>query len=201
MRKYWTKEEAEELQRLYPTTTGKDLALRFGCNVQQIYNRANKMGLHKNLDFLHQYYRENFKGNKATQFKKGMKSWNKGQKGLQIGGLETQFKKGRLPHNTKPIGYRSMRDGYWVERTEKGFEFVHVLIWKQHYGDIPKGLFVVFKDRNQQNIVIENLELINRAENMRRNSVQNLPKEILEVIHIKKSITRKINQIEKNGTK
>jgi hypothetical protein len=36
---------------------------------------------------------------------------------------------------------------------------------------------------------------------MRRNSVQNLPKEILEVIHIKKSITRKINQIEKNGTK
>jgi hypothetical protein len=60
---------------------------------------------------------------------------------------------------------------------------------------------VVFKDRNQQNIVIENLELIDRAENMRRNSVQNLPKEILEVIHIKKSITRKINQIEKNGTK
>jgi len=115
--------------------------------------------------------------------------------------LETQFKKGRLPHNTKPIGYRSMRDGYWVERTEKGFEFVHVLIWKQHYGDIPKGLFIVFKDRNQQNLVIENLELIDRAENMRRNSVQNLPKEILEVIHIKKSITRKINQIEKNGTK
>jgi hypothetical protein len=60
---------------------------------------------------------------------------------------------------------------------------------------------VVFKDRNQQNIVIENLELINRAENMRRNSVQNLPKEILDVIHIKKSITRKINQLEKNGTK
>jgi len=201
MRKYWTKEEAEELQRLYPTTTGKDLALRFGCNVQQIYNRANKMGLHKDLDFLHQYYRENFKGHQATQFKKGMKSWNKGQKGLQIGGVETQFKKGRLPHNTKPIGFRSYRDGYLVERVEKGFEFVHKLIWKQHHGDIPKGMFVVFKDRNQQNLVIENLELIDRAENMRRNSVQNLPKEILEVIHIKKSITRKINQLEKNGTK
>jgi hypothetical protein len=201
MRKYWTKEEAEELQRLYPTTTGKDLALRFGCNVQQIYNRANKMGLHKDLDFLHQYYRENFKGHKATQFKKGMKSWNKGQKGLQIGGVETQFKKGKLPHNTKPIGFRSYRDGYLVERVEKGFEFVHKLIWKQHHGDIPKGMFVVFKDRNQQNLVIENLELIDRAENMRRNSVQNLPKEILDVIHIKKSITRKINQIEKNGTK
>ena len=201
MRKYWTKEEAEELQRLYPTTTGKDLALRFGCNVQQIYNRANKMGLHKDLDFLHQYYRENFKGHQATQFKKGMKSWNKGQKGLQIGGVETQFKKGRLPHNTKPIGFRSYRDGYLVERVEKGFEFVHKLIWKQHHGEIPKGLFVVFKDRNKNNICIENLEIIDRVEHIRRNHIQNLPQELKEVVHIKKSITRKINQIEKNGTK
>jgi hypothetical protein len=201
MRKYWTKKEAEELQRLYPTTTGKDLALRFGCNVQQIYNRANKMGLHKDLDFLHQYYRENFKGHQATQFKKGMKSWNKGQKGLQIGGVETQFKKGRLPHNTKPIGFRSYRDGYLVERVEKGFEFVHKLIWKQHHGEIPKGLFVVFKDRNKNNICIENLEIIDRVEHIRRNHIQNLPQELKEVVHIKKSITRKINQIEKNGTK
>lgn len=201
MRKYWTKEEAEELQRLYPTTTGKDLALRFGCNVQQIYNRANKMGLHKDIDFLHQYYRENFKGHKATQFKKGMASWNKGQKGLQIGGVETQFKKGRLPHNTKPIGFRSYRDGYLVERVEKGFEFVHKLIWKQHHGDIPPGMFVVFKDRNKNNICIENLEIIDRVENIRRNHIQNLPQELKEVVHIKKSITRKINQIEKNGTK
>jgi hypothetical protein len=201
MRKYWTKEEAEELQRLYPTTTGKDLALRFGCNVQQIYNRANKMGLHKDLDFLHQYYRENFKGNQATQFKKGMKSWNKGQKGLQIGGVETQFKKGRLPHNTKPIGFRSYRDGYLVERVEKGFEFVHKLIWKQHHGEIPMGMFVVFKDRNKNNICIENLEIIDRVEHIRRNHIQNLPPELKEVVHIKKSITRKINQIEKNGTK
>jgi hypothetical protein len=201
MRKYWTKEEAEELQRLYPTTTGKDLALRFGCNVQQIYNRANKMGLHKDLDFLHQYYRENFKGHQATQFKKGMKSWNKGQKGLQIGGVETQFKKGRLPHNTKPIGFRSYRDGYLVERVEKGFEFVHKLIWKQHHGEIPKGLFVVFKDRNKNNICIENLEIIDRVEHIRRNHIQNLPQELKEVVHLKKSITRKINQIEKNGTK
>jgi len=177
------------------------LALRFGCNVQQIYNRANKMGLHKDLDFLHQYYRENFKGHKATQFKKGMKSWNKGQKGLQIGGVETQFKKGRLPHNTKPIGFRSYRDGYLVERVEKGFEFVHKLIWKQHHGDIPKGMFVVFKDRNKNNICIENLEIIDRVEHIRRNHIQNLPPELKEVVHIKKSITRKINQIEKNGTK
>jgi hypothetical protein len=35
---------------------------------------------------------------------------------------------------------------------------------------------------------------------MLQNSIQNLPEPIKQVIHIKKSITRKINQLEKNGT-
>jgi len=35
---------------------------------------------------------------------------------------------------------------------------------------------------------------------MRRNNIKNLPEELREVLHIKKSITRKINQLEKNGT-
>jgi hypothetical protein len=201
MRKKWTKEETEEFVQLYPTTMAKDLAKRFNCSITQIYHKQQNTGVNKRTDFLHDYYKANFKGHPATQFKKGMTSWNKGTKGLQIGGKETQFKKGQTPHNTKPIGFRSYRDGYLVERVEKGFEFVHKLIWKQHHGEIPKGLFVVFKDRNKNNICIENLEIIDRVEHIRRNHIQNLPQELKEVVHIKKSITRKINQLEKNGTK
>jgi len=126
-----------------------------------------------------------------------MKAWNKGMKGLQIGGKETQFKKGQPPHNIKPIGHRSLRDGYLVERVEKGFEFVHVLLWKQHNGEIPKGMFVVFKDRNKNNITIDNLEIITRVEHMRRNHIQHLPEELKEVVHLKKSLTRKINSYGK----
>jgi hypothetical protein len=201
MTKQWSKEETEELVKLYPTTLSKDLATHFGCSIKRIYNRAKRIGLNKDQEWLMTYYKQNYKGYEHTQFKKGMKSWNKGMKGLQIGGKETQFKKGQTPHNTKPIGFRSYRDGYLVERVEKGFEFVHKLIWKQHHGDIPKGMFVVFKDRNKNNICIENLEIIDRVEHIRRNHIQNLPQELKEVVHIKKSITRKINQIEKNGTK
>jgi hypothetical protein len=80
---------------------------------------------------------------------------------------------------------------------EKGFQFVHILLWKQHNGEVPKGMFVVFKDRNKNNITIENLEVIDRVEHMRRNHVQNLPKELLEVVQIKKSLTRKINSYGK----
>jgi len=197
MRKRWSKAESEELTKLYPTTLAKDLAKHFDCNVAQIYNRANKLGLHKDQEWLISYYIENYKGHERTQFQKGMKSWNKGMKGLQIGGKETQFKKGQTPHNTKPIGYRSFRDGYLVERVEKGFEFVHVLLWKQHNGEIPKGMFVVFKDRNKNNITIDNLEIITRVEHMRRNHIQNLPEELKEVVHLKKSLTRQINSYGK----
>jgi len=197
MRKRWSKDEREELTKLYPTTLAKDLAKHFDCNVAQIYNRANKLGLHKDQEWLISYYIENYKGHERTQFQKGMKSWNKGMKGLQIGGKETQFKKGQTPHNTKPIGYRSFRDGYLVERVEKGFEFVHVLLWKQHNGEIPKGMFVVFKDRNKNNITIDNLEIITRVEHMRRNHIQNLPEELKEVVHLKKSLTRQINSYGK----
>lgn len=197
MRKRWNKTESEELTKLYPTTLAKDLAKHFNCKVYQIYNRANKLGLHKDQEWLMSYYKENYKGHEHTQFQKGIKAWNKGMKGLQIGGVETQFKKGQTPHNTKPIGYRSFRDGYLVEKVEKGFEFVHVLLWKQHNGEIPKGMFVVFKDKNKNNIHIDNLEIIIRVEHMRRNHIQNLPKELKEVIQLKKSLTRKINSYGK----
>ena len=200
MRKRWTEAETDELVKLYPTTLAKDLATHFGCSIKQIYNRAKRIDLKKDQKWLMNYYKENYKGYERTQFKKGMKSWNKGIKGLQIGGKETQFKKGQTPHNTKPIGHRSTRDGYLVEKTENGFEFVHVLLYKQHHGEIPSGKFVRFIDGNRQNICVDNLMLIDRKAHMLQNSIQNLPEPIKQVIHIKKSITRKINQLEKNGT-
>jgi len=50
MRKRWTKDESDELVRLYPTTLSKDLETTFNCKINQIYNRANKMGLHKDKE-------------------------------------------------------------------------------------------------------------------------------------------------------
>jgi hypothetical protein len=186
------------LRKIYANTITADLAKQFNCTVKQIYNKAKRLDLSKSLHYLQNYGGRIKETNIATQFKKGHKSWNKGLKGLHMGGVQTQFKAGGLPHNTKPIGYRSTRDGYQVEKTEKGFEFLHWLLWRQHNGEIPKGMFVVFKDRNRLNVCIENLELIDRSENMRRNHIQNLPAELRAVIHIKKQITRKINQ---HGTK
>jgi hypothetical protein len=197
MRKYWTTEEVDIFVKIYPHTITNEMAVQFNCTMSQVYNKATKLELKKTPEYLAINGGRIKESNIHTQFRKGQKAWNKGMKGLHIGGVETQFKKGHQPHNTKQIGFRSLRDGYLVERIEVGFEFVHKLLWKQHHGEIPPGMFVVFKDRNKQNICIENLEVIDRVEHIRRNHIQNLPPELKEVIHIKKQITRKINSYGK----
>ena len=78
---------------------------------------------------------------------------------------------------------------------------VHVLLWERVNGKVPKGKILKFKDGNRQNICIENLEVIDRTELMRRNSIQNLPQQLLDVVRLKASLTRKINSYGKEQNK
>ena len=51
--------------------------------------------------------------------------------------------------------------GYRItSRKEKNHkQFVHILVWKEHYGEIPSNAYVIFKDGNKKNFDISNLEL------------------------------------------
>ena len=89
---------------------------------------------------------------------------------------ETQYKKGNLPHNTKPIGYeRISKEGYIevkiaMRRSDTGnknnFVAKHRLIWEQANGPIPKDCKVIFLDGNKRNFALENLALVTNAENL-----------------------------------
>lgn len=110
-------------------------------------------------------------------FPKGNVPFNKGRKGECAAGCEkTQFRKGNLPANTKPIGYeRISKDGY-VEvkikmrpsRPDRNDNFVpkHRLIWEQAHGPIPDGYVVIFKDGDRQNFDLPNLALVSMAERL-----------------------------------
>ncbi len=107
------------------------------------------------------------------RFEKGQVSWNKGRK-FPGTGSSTKFKTGNIPPKAHPMGHRFKdKDGYWVikvrERTKdsinrRTWEYEHQLLWIKHYGPVPKGHHVVFIDQNKNNITIENLMLVSRAE-------------------------------------
>jgi len=117
--------------------------------------------------------------NPATgQFIVGAIPWNKGMKGICIGGKETQFKPGNLPHNSYPqngvisVRYHN-RDGrsYKYIKLEMGkWMLYNRYIWFQHYGPIPEGYIIIHKDKDSMNCEMDNLMMITRAEHARRNA-------------------------------
>lgn len=118
--------------------------------------------------------RFNIKSGRDGRFLTGNESWNKGVKmPFNANSAKTQFKKGRLPHNTKQAGHeRTDKDGYvWISVNEKnphtGFErsYVHKHrhLWKLKNGPIPDGMVLKCMDGNKQNCKPSNWQLIDRA--------------------------------------
>ena len=110
-------------------------------------------------------------------FEKGHIPANKGTHPKTVGRMaETQYKKGNLPHNTKPIGYeRVSKDGYIevkiaMRRSDTGdknnFVPKHRLLWEKANGPIPKGCNVIFLDGDKRNFDLNNLALVTNAENL-----------------------------------
>ena len=112
-------------------------------------------------------------------FKPGGVPFNKGKKG-HMKANATSFRKGNQPHNTKHDGAESIR----VDTTGRQYRYIrlakakwvplHRHLWEQANGPVPAGYIVVFRDGNSLNCELSNLELISRAENVRRN--HNRPK-------------------------
>jgi len=206
----WTKKELALLGKLYPNKTCAVVAEKIGRSMRSCYEMAHKQGIKKSAEFLASGKAGRLDGVRGfkTRFKPGSVAWNKGMKGLDIGGKETRFKKGQRPHTWKPIGAeRITKDGYLQRKvTDTGYPpkdwvGVHILMWEAAHGKVPAGHAVVFKDKNKKNIVIENLELVSRRELMRRNTVHNLPAELVQVIRLVGAIKRKINRKEREHGK
>lgn len=114
---------------------------------------------------------------------------------------ETQFRKGNKPHTWVPVGTEQVRDGYlWRKVTDFGgrrdWKQVHVMLWEEHNGPIQDGLILCFKDGNKRNIALDNLELITRAERMRRNTIHRYPPELKDAIRVVGKLKRTIREIE-----
>ena len=199
--KPWTFEQVRLLRELYPHKRTADIVGAVGRSVHSIYRKASQIDIHKTQEFMSSEASGHFvKGSQngaRSQFQKGGVSWNKGMKGLQIGGVQTQFKHGNRPLNYLPVGSEVIRtDGY--KKTKVGdpnkWVLTHRLVWNQAGNELPVHPEILrFKDGNKLNCTIENLDVSSKKELMAANSVQTLPDDLRKVIHLHGVLTRTIN--------
>ena len=196
------------IRERYPFEPTKKIADDLGLSEGSVYNRAYAMGIKKDPVYLRStQYPPGYLGGKATQFQKGQVPPNKGQKmskDLYEKVEKTMFKKGNKPMNTQPIGTIHQRKDtggkmyQYIKLADSNWQLLNRYTWEQHNGPIPKGMVVVYKDGNYMNNDIANLLMITKKENMARNTIQRLPKELQQVMRLKCKLIKKINN---NGTK
>lgn len=124
---------------------------------------------------------------------------------------QTSFKKGNIPHNTATEGdgairirhdhkNRSGNRKYKFIRLSLGkWELLHKYMWEKENGPVPEGHCLWFKNQDSLDCRLENLELITREENMRRNTVHNLPEDLKDVLYAKGRLVKEINKHNKNN--
>ena len=170
----------------YPTTRTSEMAKVLGISENKIHQLANSRGIKKTKEYIREVHGKVVAiAGINNRFYKGQEPWNKGVKGIQIGGKETQFKKGHKPANHKPVASERIdEDGYTYIKIAEHTRWVlkHRYIYEQHHGKLEPHMIVTFRDKNISNFEIDNLEAITKVENMERNRITKYPKPIQQTI-------------------
>ena len=108
------------------------------------------------------------------QYKKGATPWNKNKKGIHLS-PKTEFKKGRISETKAPVGtvrIRSCKGGHkraFIKVADPNiWELRCHSIWKENFGEIPKGALIHHIDKNPMNDSISNLALVSRSCHMNK---------------------------------
>jgi hypothetical protein len=207
----WSAKDRKLLRKLYPDSSSSHLVEVFKRPIGKIYAQANKLGLGKSATFhanakLSGRFDKLSRAGAEFRYPKGHVPANKGLRrpGYAPGRMaSTQFKKGQKPHTYRfKIGdTRVNTDGYIDQKISEdkigasNWRALHRAIWEEAHGPVPPGHIVIFKDGNKLNCVLENLELVTLADNLRRNSIwKKLPKELASIVMLRAKIQRQINK-------
>lgn len=204
----WGEDEIGLLREFYPDVPTAVLATELRRTASAVYVMAQVLGLKKSDVYLRSEASGRTNGSQggATRYQKGHATWNKGMKGLQIGGKATQFKRGNKPQTWVPVGsIRITRDGTLQRKINDlpgpnhvRWRGVHELVWIEANGPVPAGHIVVFKPGTRttkpEEITLDRVECISLAENMRRNTLHRYPKEIVRAVQMRGALNRRINR-------
>jgi HNH endonuclease len=212
-RREWTAEERETVRVKFSDMTSAALAAEMGRTVSSVNQQAALMGIKKSEAHLSSDLSGRISKMREFgarhRFAKGQPAINKGKKQTDYMTPEaiertkkTRFQQGGDNGKQLPIGTITILNN-------KGGKVKCIILgngkrahlnrhtWAQAHGEIPKDMIIVHKDGDAMNCDLANLEMISKAENMRRNSVLNLPPEIKEATYDIAKLTRKINFLTK----
>lgn len=220
--RHWTPEQLFVLHWLYPDFTAEEVAGALGKTTRGIHQKARQLRIGKSDAFKESWRSGRIQASNtdprmvATRFKPGHTTWNKGVKGsvgLHPNCRPTQFKPGHKPKTWVPVGTYRVNVTKGIPRLEKKMNDKpgpnHVrwipvtrLVWEQHHGPVPPKHIVVFADSKQattalDEITVDKLVCITRAENARRNHPGNKSPELARLVQLKGAITRQVNRIKR----
>lgn len=206
-RHHTTEDDIEYIREHYATMSTREISEARGMSKTTITGIAQRLGLRKTREWIAERARlrssDPNHGGRATRFKVGGVSPNKGRKieewmspeGI-ANSAKGRFKKGRPSQNIRPVGSERVNvDGYIeVKIAEPNkWRLKQRVVWEAAHGPVPAGSMVSFIDGNKQNCELSNLRLMTRADNLRRVSLNNYPDEVREVIHMRAVLKRHIN--------
>lgn len=161
--KKWTQADIAQLTELYKTKSYKECAAIMSLSKYSIKAAVTRFGL---------------QSGRTGRFDSGHTPFNNGKKQIEYMSAEaiertraTQFKKGNVSHNIKHDGAVVKRaDGYvYIRQSTNNWVALHRHLWEMEHGPIPEGMVLIFKNGNAEDCSLENLELITRGENAKRN--------------------------------
>lgn len=206
----WTRAEDALLRECYADSHNADLATVLDRSQAAVLQRALSLGLHKTPA----YMAEN-----CRRFKTGQKPWNTGRDDFRPGGrsVETRFKPGELSGRAaalvQPIGTLRIVAGNTLQRkvadtpgpNHRRWRSVHELVWIEAHGPVPVGHVVVFRPGQhttvESEITLDRLEVVTRAELMRRNSVHRHGPEIARLSLLRGALNKQINRRQRAAEK
>lgn len=159
---YWTDEQIAFLLANYKTTGDKELAEIFnknwikekGWTHKHIEKKRRYLKLKRTPEQIQEIHRRNVDNGRFTMCP--VKAWQK--RGITPDGEIRYWKKGNASGDFPVIKI----NGKWHHWSRWK--------WESEKGQVPEGSNVVFIDRNNRNLAIENLKLLTNAELSRWNS-------------------------------
>lgn len=159
----YTKEQIEFIREIAPSCTCDEIVEKFNKKYDLNQSKKSLKGIR---------YRNGIKvgnRNNPTEFKKGHITWNKGLKGIALGGYEWQYKKGPESPNWKPLGSEVTKRGYVTVKVGEPntWKRKHYLLWEKEHGKLPGNHLIIFADGDKSNFDINNLLLVSRGQHTR----------------------------------